>query len=155
MTDTIRPFRPEDAAALAALTHSAIHDGAAGAYSPEQLAAWSPKPRSADAFLKRVRGQTVLVAEDDSGLSGFFTLTRDGLLDLAFIRPDRKGDGLASRLHDAILIEARLQGLSTLSVDASHLARRFLEKQGWTLIETQNVHRDGVAIENHRMRRPV
>ncbi len=153
MTDRIRAMTPADAEGLAGLMHVAIHEGAAGAYTPSQLAAWSPEPRRAGEFLERVADQTVLVAEDGCGLAGFFTLTSTGVLDLAFVRPDRKGGGLAARLHDAILAAARDQGLSALTVDASHLARRFLEKRGWRLVETRTVERRGVTLKNHRMRR--
>ena len=153
MIDQIRLMTEADAGPLAQLMHRAIREGAAGAYSSDQLEAWSPNPYGAETFAARVSGQTVLVAEDEHGAAGFFTLSQDGLLDLAHVRPDRKGDGLAVRLHDAVLTEARRQGLSELRVEASHLARRFLEKQGWSLVRSQIVHRDGVAIENHRMRR--
>lgn len=153
MPDRIRPYRESDASGLAALMHRAIREGAADAYTPEQLEAWSPAPVSAQTFANRVAGQTVLVADDERGPAGFFTLDADGRLDLAFVRPDRKGDGLADQLHDAVLDAARAQGLSELTVEASHLAHRFLSKRGWTLIKTQSVDRSGVELKNHIMRR--
>ncbi|MCR9128213.1 MAG: GNAT family N-acetyltransferase [Alphaproteobacteria bacterium] len=151
MTDVIRKAHCGDLGALALLIHDAIHTGAAGAYDEAQRQAWSPAPRSGSEMAARLAGQTVLVAEDDEGLAGVFTLTGDGLLDLAFVRPDRKGDGLAGRLHDALIEAASAAGLKTLTVEASHLMRRFLDKRGWSFVETQTVHPDGVAMENHRM----
>lgn len=151
MTDVIRPAHCGDMAPLALLIHDAIHEGATGAYDEAQRRAWSPAPRSGSEMANRLVGQTVLVAEDERGLAGVFTLTGEGLLDLAFVRPDRKGDGLAGRLHDASIKAARASGLKTLTVEASHLMRRFLDKRGWTFIETQTVHPNGVAMENHRM----
>jgi len=108
-------------------------------------------PMAAGALAQRLGGQTVLVAEDASGLAGVFTLTAEGVLDLAYVRADRKGDGLTGRLHVEILARARAAGLTVLTVEASHLIRRFLEKRGWLLIESQTVRRNGVAIENHKM----
>jgi putative acetyltransferase len=151
MTDVIRMARCGDLSALALLIHDAIHNGAAGAYDEPQRRAWSPAPRSRSDMAARLAGQTVLVAEDDDGLAGVFTLTHEGLLDLAFVRPDRKGDGLAGRLHDALIEAAGAAGLNTLTVEASHLMRRFLAKRGWAFIETQTVTPNGVAMENHRM----
>lgn len=150
-TDTIRLAHCGDMAGLAVLIHTAVHEGAAGAYTPQQRVAWSPAPRSAAAMAERLAGQIILAAEDASGLSGVFTLTEGGEIDFAYVRPDRKGDGLAAKLHDAILGEARRRGLSTLTVQASHIARRFFEKRGWTVVETQTVRPNGVAMENHRM----
>lgn len=150
-TDTIRLAHCGDMAGLAALIHAAVHEGAAGAYSREQRAAWSPAPRSAAALAERLAGQIILAGEDASGLSGVFTLTEVGEIDFAYVRPDRKGDGLAGALYDAILQQARTRKLPTLTVQASHIARRFFEKHGWTLVETQTVRPNGVAMENHRM----
>ncbi|MGX6647588.1 GNAT family N-acetyltransferase [Maricaulaceae bacterium MS644] len=150
-SDTIRLAHCGDMAGLAALIHAAVHEGAAGAYTPDQLAAWSPAPRSAAGMAKRLSGQIILAAEDAAGLSGVFTLTGAGEIDFAYVRPDRKGDGLAGALYDAILQHARARGLATLTVQASHIARRFFEKRGWTLVETQTVRPNGVAMENHRM----
>ncbi|MGJ3233194.1 MAG: GNAT family N-acetyltransferase [Oceanicaulis sp.] len=151
MTDTFRLAHCGDMAGLAALLHRAVHEGAAGAYTPEQRAAWSPAPRSAAAMGERLEGQWILMAEDAAGPAGFFTLTAGGLIDLAYLRPDRKGDGLAGRLYDALLAEADRRGLAVLTVEASHIARRFFEKRGWTVIKTQTVTPGGVAMENHRM----
>lgn len=155
MSETIRLAHCGDMAALGTMIHEAIRVGAAGAYSEEQRAAWSPAPRSASAMAERVAGQVVLVAEDEKGLAGVFTLTKAGLLDLAFVRPDRKGDGLAASLHDAIVERAEADGLERLSVEASHLMRRFLERRGWVLVQTRTVHVNGVALENHRMMRQL
>ena len=100
---------------------------------------------------ERLSGQIVLVSEDDEGLAGFFTLTPEGELDMAYVRPDRKGDGLAARLHQAILDEAHKRGLTTLTVQASHIARKFFDKHGWMLVQTQTVRPNGVEMQNHRM----
>lgn len=151
MSDTLRLAHCGDMASLGLLIHEAIHVGAAGAYHEAQRNAWAPAPRGGSDMAKRLEGQTVIVAEDQRGLSGVFTLSADGLLDLAFVRPDRKGDGLAGRLYDEITRRAKLAGLCELRVEASHLMRRFLEKRGWRLEATQTVELNGVAMENHRM----
>ena len=151
MTDRIRLAHCGDMAGLGLLWHDAVHTGAVGAYDAAQRKAWSPAPKSAAFMTERLSGQIILVGEDDEGLAGFFTLTPGGELDMAYVRPDRKGDGLASRLHQAILDEARQRGLASLTVQASHIARKFFEKHGWTLAQTQTVRPNGVEMQNHRM----
>jgi putative acetyltransferase len=136
---------------VALLIHHAIHEGAAGAYDDAQRVAWSPEPRSGPAMLERLSGQSVLLGADTHGLAGIFTLTQDGLLDLAFVRADRKGDGLAGRLHDALIARARAAGLKSLHTEASHIARRFFAKRGWSLERTQAVELRGASLENHVM----
>lgn len=151
MSIKVREFQAEDADALAKMVHAAVHEGAASAYDETQRAAWSPAPRSAEAMRERIRGQFVLLAEDEAGLAGVFTLTDEGCIDLAFVRPDQMGQGTATRLHTEILKAAGRKGLSQLTVEASHLARRFFSKHGWQVIETQTVYAQGVALENHKM----
>jgi putative acetyltransferase len=151
MSNRIRLAHCGDMAGLGRLWHDAVHTGAVGAYDEAQRKAWSPAPKSAAFMAERLSGQIILVAEDDQGLAGFFTLTPEGELDMAYVRPDRKGDGLAARLLAAILDEARKRDLTTLTVQASHIARKFFEKHGWTLVQTQTVRPNGVEMQNHRM----
>ena len=151
MSNRIRLAHCGDMAGLGRLWHDAVHTGAVGAYDEAQRKAWSPAPKSAAFMAERLSGQIILVAEDDQGLAGFFTLTPEGELDMAYVRPDRKGDGLAARLLAAILDEARRRDLTTLTVQASHIARKFFEKHGWTLVQTQTVRPNGVEMQNHRM----
>lgn len=151
MPDKLRLAHCGDMTGLAALVHHAVHEGASGAYTPEQQAAWSPAPRSAAAMAERLSGQWIIMAEDASGPAGFFTLSPEGEIDFAYVRPDRKGDGLAAALYEPVLAEARAAGYTTLTVQASHLARRFFEKRGWRVESTQTVWPNGVAMENHRM----
>lgn len=151
MTDRIRLAHCGDMAGLGLLWHEAVHTGAMGAYNEAQRRAWSPAPKSAAIMTERLSGQIILVGEDDQGLAGFFTLTPEGELDMAYVRPDRKGSGLAVQLHQAILDEARRRRLSTLTVNASHIARKFFQKHGWTLVQTQTVRPNGVEMQNHRM----
>jgi len=151
MTDRIRLAHCGDMAGLGRLWHDAVHTGAVGAYDEAQREAWSPAPNSAAFMTERLSGQIVLVGEDDEGLAGFFTLTPEGELDMAYVRPNRKGDGLAAQLHQAILDDARTRSLSALTVNASHIARKFFDKHGWTLVQTQTVRPNGVEMRNHRM----
>ncbi|MEO1039464.1 MAG: GNAT family N-acetyltransferase [Pseudomonadota bacterium] len=148
---TIRPYRQSDAEALSHLMHQAIHEGAAGAYDKAQRQAWSPAPWPDARFSQRIAGQHCRVGVDASGAAGFMTLTAEGRIDLAFVRPDRMGSGLAGALYEALLVTARQEGFSRLTVEASHLARPFFERRGWTLERSQTIERDGISLENHLM----
>lgn len=151
MTDRIRLAHCGDMQALAFLWHHAVHEGAQGAYNAQQRAAWSPTPKSAAFMTERLADQVVFVAEDEQGLAGFFSLKPDGELDMAYVRPDRKGDGLAEQLLKAVVTQGRRWALNQLTVQASHIARRFFEKHGWQLDRTQTVTPNGVEMQNHVM----
>jgi putative acetyltransferase len=80
---TIRRFVPADAPALALIFHRSVREVGSRAYSPAQVAAWSPAPVPAEAFRARVSdGRSVFVAVtgDDTPL-GFIELEADGHID--------------------------------------------------------------------------
>ncbi len=80
------------------------------------------------------------------------TLAAEGYIDLAFVAPDAIGHGIGKALYDAILSEASNLGVPRLHAEASHLARPFFERQGWSVVKSQTVTRgDDVAIPNFVM----
>lgn len=147
---TVRPYAPSDAEAAAQVFFTAVREGARGAYSAEQRAAWAPEPPQGAAWRERLAGQHVVVAERDGALVGFMTL-QGGHLDLAYVAPDEMGRGTAGLLYDAVLAEARRRRLVALTTDASHLAKRFFEKRGWRVVRAQEVERRGVTLVNFAM----
>lgn len=151
MTTTVRRYRESHAPALAALFHAAVHQGAAGHYTREQLHAWSPAPKDPGELNTRLAPQAVFVAEDETGLAGFMTLEADGHLDMAFVHPRVQGKGVTGLLMDALMDEARSRGMTRLNTEASHPFRRFLERRDWQHIATQEVDCRGVMLTNHRM----
>ena len=147
----IRRFRPEDAAATARIFFDAVRVGAQGHYDDAQRRAWAPDVPDTAAWRARLEAQTVRVAERDGVVVGFMTLRADGCIDLAFVAPAAMGQGVAGALYEAILAEASRLGLSRLHAEASHLARPFFARRGWTVVRPQTVTRDGVMLTNFLM----
>jgi putative acetyltransferase len=149
----IRPFRQEDAPALAALFHAAVHGIAALHYSAAQVAAWAPDVPDPARFRARgADGRLLLVAADatDAPLA-YGDLEADGHIDHLFCRPDAAGTGVTAALYAAIEAAARAQGLARLYADASEPARRFFAKQGFVAIARHDFELAEVAIHNFRM----
>lgn len=153
MTLRIRDFRDDDSAAAACLFYDTVRGAAGPAYDGQQRAAWAPKVPDTDEWRERLRSATTLVAEDSEGLAGFLSLDDTGYLDLAYVREDRIGTGVAKALYDALLPRARAAGLSQLCTDASVMARRFFERQGWVVVREQHPVRRGVQLTNFRMQK--
>lgn len=147
----IRRFQLSDARPCHAVFREAVHQGAAAFYTEGQRAAWAPQPTMPDAWPDRLADQITHVAEGADGIEGFFTLNHDGHLDLAYVRPRVMGTGLAARLYQACLNDPQAAEIERLYTEASHLSKRFFEKQGWTVIARQEVERFGVMIPNFRM----
>ena len=151
----LRAYAPADAGTLAALYERSVRVGAAGAYSPAQLAAWAAGPEDVHDWAERLAGQITIVAEVGEAVAGFMTLGHDGHLDLAFVAPEAKGTGVAAALHDRILAEAAARGIARLTTEASHLARRFFLKQGWREIASQEVALRGQRLTNFAMEKTL
>ena len=153
----IRPFRDEDAPALARIFHAAVHDVAARHYRADQIAAWAPQVPDPARFVARgVDGRILLVAvdEDDVPLAcGDCEL--DGHIDHLFCRPDHAGTGLAAALYAALEAAALGRGIRSLHVEASEPARRFFTKQGFATDARNDFDLGGVAMHNFRMTKTI
>ena len=75
----------------------------------------------------------------------------DGYIDLLFLAPDRTGKGIAKQMYDCLLVVASERSIENLSTEASHLARVFFKRQGWSVTKAQTVRHIGVSMENFRM----
>ena len=100
MTYRIRPFRREDAQALAQLAVRAIRTIGPRAYSPEQVAAWSARHGQAPSFVERSdEGDLILVCVDDADRPCAYALLEgDGHLDHLYCDPDHTRQGVAENL---------------------------------------------------------
>lgn len=154
MSVHVRPFRLADCAACWAVFHRAVQIGARDHYTQAQRDAWSPEPPVATAdSCARLEQAITRVACDtaDHRIVGFMSLLDTGYLDMAFVDPDHMGRGVADALHAALIAEARSRGFTRLTTDASHLARSFLTRHGWTLCAPETVTRNGVSLTRFRM----
>lgn len=149
----IRPFRPEDAPALARMFHEAVHRIGVGHYSPEQLGAWAPSVPDAKRFVERAAGgRTLLVAADDEDRPlAYGDLQGDGHIDHFYCRPDVAGTGVACALYDRLEAAARDRGIGRLFVEASEPARRFFLRKGFELLGRRDFTLNGTAIHHFAM----
>ncbi|MGJ8532660.1 MAG: GNAT family N-acetyltransferase [Alphaproteobacteria bacterium] len=148
---SIREFQDEDASAAANLFFEAVQTGAKAAYTQEQRNAWAPAIPDVATWRDRMAAQYSVMAYQGGELLGFMTLTKVGVIDLAFVHPRAMGSGVAGKLYDVIIKEARARKLPTLQTRASHMARRFFEKRDWSVVQQQTAVRGDVELINFRM----
>ncbi|MDT8345626.1 MAG: GNAT family N-acetyltransferase, partial [Thermohalobaculum sp.] len=151
----IRAFAPGDAADCHRVFWRAVHEGAVAAYSTAERAAWAPDPDPPPDWGSRLGDGITLVAIRKAAIRGFMTLGHDGHLDLAYVLPEERGQGTADALLAALEAAARARGLHWLTTEASLVARPFLERHGWCGASRQSVIRNGVALTNFRMHKPL
>ena len=140
-----------DCAALFGVFHAAVHIGAARHYTQAERKAWISRDTPGPGWPARLRAQTVFAARNGGQIVGFMAVEPDGHLDLAFVRPDWMGRGVAVMLHAWLLDWAEARGLPRLTTEASHLARSFLARQGWQVDRVETVTRDGQQIKRFCM----
>lgn len=145
---SIRQFQDRDAPAAASLFFEAVQTGAKAAYTQEERNAWAPSIPDVTTWRDRMAAQYSVVAYRADKLLGFMTLTEEGVIDLAFVLPQEMGSGVAGKLYDEIIKQARARKLLTLQTRASHIARRFFEKRDWTVVQQQTAVRGDVELIN-------
>jgi putative acetyltransferase len=151
MAPVIRPYRPEDRAAVQRVYHRAIMEGTADHLTLDQRAAWAGSPDPDPDEPDKLLDQWCWVAWEGARATGFMSLCRDGLLDMAFVIPEVMGKGTADALYDALLLKAREKHLPRLTVQASVFSRGFLVKRGWQVDSEGMQEFDGHSYHLSRM----
>ncbi|MCL1145334.1 GNAT family N-acetyltransferase [Shewanella marinintestina] len=163
-TFTIRPFLAKDVSQLAQVFHLSITLGASEYYNEQQRAVWSPRLRSDDIWLDRLRGTFTWVAVCEQQIVGFINLKggeqaqkqfTDFLLtaeiDCLFTHPDFVGQGVASALYTELEAKARCLNITQLTVEASYLAKLFFERVGFDCTRQNQHQREGQMLVNFSM----
>lgn len=148
---TIRSYAPVDAIPLGRVYFRAVREGALKAYTAEQCSAWAPHAPASAVWRRRLAQGQTLVAEQAGEPVGFMTLLPDGHLDLAFVLPEVMGKGVAAALYATLENRARVAAIAKLTSEASELARPFFLRHGWSVVQRQDLVRDGVPLHNYQM----
>jgi putative acetyltransferase len=151
MATVIRSYRADDRAATGLVFFRAVHEGTAAIYTETQRNAWAPSPEPDLTIPDKLLDQWAWVAEEDGQITGFMSLRRDGLLDMAFVLPEVMGQGVASALYHSLLAKARSAGLHRLTVEASPYSHGFLRKHGWQVDWEGDRMYDGMAFFGYVM----
>jgi len=147
----IRVFTDDDTTATAQIFFDAVRLGTTDYYDERQRMAWAEKVPDTDDWRERLQSQSSFVAQLNTRLVGLMTLDEHGHIDLAFVVPDLIGKGVARALYERIEAEAARLGITRLDTDASYLARRFFERQGWLVVRQQSVVMGEVSLTNFSM----
>lgn len=138
-----------DADALGRVMFNAIHEGPSP-YTEAQRLAWLPAPNSGAGWADRLAAQHVVLAEADM-MTGFMTLAPSGEIDLAFILPQARGQGLFARLLARIEAQARETGLTRLTTHASLMAQPAFARCGFVVDGHETVARNGQKLARAAM----
>ncbi len=152
MTITFRPaLLPQDLPLLITIFVASVTELGADDYGDEELAAWVSAADDEAAFGERLKPSLTLLAFSDGEPAGFVALKDNAVVDLLYVAPDHAGEGVGTAMLQAIETLALRRGAKTLSADASDLALRLFEKQGFAAQRRNTVHLGGVWLANTTM----
>jgi putative acetyltransferase len=152
---TIRPCLPGDFEPIIDLFTETVRNINCLDYSPEQVAAWAPRPPDPAYWRKRLEGLTLWVAESDRQIVGFGSLGAEGHVDMLYVGYRFQRRGVARMLYQQVEAEARRNGVRRLFTEASISARQFFERMGFKILKEQTVELRGVAFTNFAMEKII
>ena len=157
MAYAIRPFRDDDAEAVAEVCAAAIEVIGPRAYSEEQVAVWRARHPGAQRYRDlAAAGAKIIVGVDDADSPvAYAVLERDGHLDHLYCHPDHTRRGLAVQLLAEAEMLAREWGVERLYTEASELARPSFERVGYAVAHKPEFEIDGIAIHNYAMEKAL
>jgi putative acetyltransferase len=152
----VRDAAAGDMDALGEVFFRAVHIGAAEAYCEAQRTAWAGAQPSGEAWAKRLEGLLTLVADAGEGPLGFMSVREgDGYLDLAFVQPEQRGQGIAAAIYAILENRMRAAKVARLHTQASHMAKPFFERQGWVTIRANHAQMGDQCLDNWIMEKTL
>lgn len=139
----LRPYRPEDCAALVQLCRDTIWTINRRDYSAAEAEAWV-SGITPEAWASSLAAHDTWVAETDGMIVGFADMD-SGYLDRLYVHKDFQGRGIATALCD--FLESRTVALP-VTVHASITALPFFLHRGYRLVHPNTVVRCGVTLRN-------
>lgn len=137
---TLRKATPQEAETLWNIRNQAIRHGCTTSYDAEVIARWTP-----DLMPERYRQMVIeypfYVVEDEKGdvaATGYLDLDTH-CLEAIFTLPAASGKGMATQIIEALKHEARSQGITRLTLDATPNAQSFYQKLGFVTLR-ENYH---------------
>ena len=140
----------EHATVLAHLMFDAVREGDSP-YSTAERQAWMPQVPDPIAFADRLRSQDVAVAERHNRPAGFASLTRSGYVDLFFILPAFRGQGVFRALYRMLEDRAVDRGMARMATHASLTAQPAFQSVGFLIIQHEIVDRAGQKLKRAEM----
>lgn len=151
---TFRKAAPSDYDALGQLMFDAIH-AEPSPYSLAERKAWRADPYSGSDWHQRLSDQTVFMAEDRDGPVGFLSLTPEGYVDLGYILPRGRGQGVFRSLYERLETDAKKTGLSRLSTHASLAAEGPFLAMGFDVTKRETVEIDRQSLRRSAMEKSL
>lgn len=155
MTILTRQATSNDLEKILQLFRETIETVNAKDYSPEQITVWKNGASKKERWLKKISEQYFLLAEIDKEIVGFGSITQDGYLDFMYVSKNHQRIGVAQKIYSGLERFASEHQLDQIISDVSITAAPFFEKQGFGVLQEQEVNFDGITLSNYKMNKQL
>lgn len=143
LTPEITAICPGDEKELYSLFYDTVHEICKRDYSRAERDAWAPDAPDLPAWSARFGESTTLCVRADGRIAAFGNIYENGDLDCLYVHKDFVGCSLGRRLLHAL---ENACPASVLHVRVSLFARRFFERNGYTVTKEVAVSRRGCKL---------
>jgi len=148
-------YKAEYSKEIADLFTEAVHNIDDAIYNKAQKNAWANKLIDYKAWEERLARTKPFLLLINNQVAGFIELEADGHIDCTYVHPNYQRQGVASSLLKYVIDVAEKTALTTLTVDASMVAKPFFESVGFKVKNENKVMRNGVVLINYLMTKKV
>jgi putative acetyltransferase len=120
-------------------------------YNEQQIKAWVSGVENKERWNKIMTKQVVLIAQDAEKIVGFITLANGSHIDLLYVHKNYQRKGIANRLLDEIINQARRLRQTNLTSDVSKTAKAFFLRNGFKQLQEQTNIRQEIELVNYKM----
>jgi len=144
-------YTPQYSQQVADLFTDAVHDIHHAIYNKAQKQAWAPQPVDYKKWEERLAHKKPFISLINHQVAGFIEFEADGHIDCAYVHPLYQRQGVASRMLKHVIYLAEKKGLTSLSVEASLVAKPFFDTFGFVVKNENKVIRNNIALINYSM----
>ncbi len=148
----IREYIQSDCIELTKLFYNTVHTVNAKDYTKEQLNVWATGKVDLEKWNQSLLEHYTLIAVESNRIVGFGDIDKTGYLDRLYIHKDYQRKGIAAALCDRL---EQANNITKIITHASITAKGFFEKRGYSVINQQQVKREGIILINYVMEKNI
>ncbi len=151
----IRPYQSSDAPALADLYQDAVWEIGSQVYGTAQVEAWAAAVHDLEWFQRSLEQGVTLVAIAEAQIAAFGQLHPLDHVAFLYTASRFARQGYATEIYRRLEAHARQHSIKKIRTEASRISKFFFLKEGYEVVGTEWVERQGVLLERFKMEKQI